>query len=75
MIHKMASLTFDVQKVENTPSKSNKKVNKKLLADVGSISVDETMRFISKIFIEKNKKDQITRKNQTPNFSIDELTV
>jgi hypothetical protein len=71
----MASLTFDVQKVENTPSKSNKKVNKKLLADVGSISVDETMRFISKIFIEKNKKDQITRKNQTPNFSIDELTV
>jgi len=30
MIHKMASLTFDAQKVENTPSKSNKKVNKKL---------------------------------------------
>ena len=76
LIHKMASLTFENQRAESAnPAKGNKKRHQREQNDVSSVSVDETFRFISKVFTEKHKKDQLTRKNLTPNFSLDQFTV
>ena len=80
LVHKMVTLSYDQPTDESQTNKKTKKKDssrpERELSQVGeNVTNEDTLRFIAKVFSEKQKRDLVSQKNRTLTCSLDELTV